>query len=261
MGGAVRYWLDRDARLYRFDALVGQDLPVTVEVRHNTPAPLTAIDALGGLPVAPKAVTAAEATRLAKMRQRDRASGGGKITLTVPDSTTGTLTGTGWVDWRSTVAYLQVRNAEDTILIRANRDGMAVRAAPTGGKKGSGPPIPVPTDGSWLFARWDQRGDEHGGLDLDLIVNEALTASATTRDDVARLRKAGHRLRDDTIDGTPVGVFVIDPNGKPAQARFRYWVDGTGLLRRLELRTRSGGFAQLDIGRATIPTIRSVPLL
>jgi hypothetical protein len=41
-------------------------------------------------------------------------------------------------------------------------------------------------------------------------------------------------------------------------ARFRYWVDEEGGLRRVELRTRAGSFAQLDIAPGDVPTLPHV---
>ena len=39
----------------------------------------------------------------------------------------------------------------------------------------------------------------------------------------------------------------------------RYWVDRSGLLRRLELRTRTGAFAQLDLVPGPVPDLPAVP--
>jgi hypothetical protein len=57
-----------------------------------------------------------------------------------------------------------------------------------------------------------------------------------------------------------MGVFEL-PNAfeqhlAPGTARLRYWLDNGGVLRRLELRTGTGGFAQLDLTPATeIPSL------
>jgi hypothetical protein len=46
-----------------------------------------------------------------------------------------------------------------------------------------------------------------------------------------------------------------DLGGARGAARIRYWMDRTGVLRRLELRTRTGAFAQLDITPGEVPTL------
>lgn len=259
MGGAVRYWLDGDARLHRFEALLTKDLPVKVDLTREEGPELVAIDALGGRVTKPRQVTAAEANALALMRQRNRAAGGGRITLTVPMIPAGMLLANGWLDWRGTVAYIGAYDMDKTderVLMRVNRTGVTVRN--DGFTAGKLPPLPPPA-GGWQTIPWSARGDALGGLDLDLLLNEALAVSGTGKDDTAALRKAAMWLRRDTLGGGPVNVYEItkgaDVGGARGAARIRYWMDRTGVLRRLELRTRSGAFAQLDIVPGDVPTL------
>ncbi|MDQ7909510.1 hypothetical protein RB614_33805 [Phytohabitans sp. ZYX-F-186] len=259
MGGAVRYWLDGDGRLHRFEALLTKDLPVKVDLSREERPELVAIDALGGRATKPRQVTEDEAEALALMRQRNRAAGGGRITLTVPMLPAGMLLANGWLDWRYTVAYIgayDMDKKDERILMRANRTGVTVRS--DGFTAGKPPPLPPPA-GGWQTIPWSARGDELGGLDLDLLLNEALAVSGTGEDDPAALREAALWLRRDTLAGGPVNVYEIqkgaDVGGARGAARIRYWMDRTGVLRRLELRTRTGAFAQLDITPGEVPTL------
>ncbi|MFD0823899.1 hypothetical protein ACFQ0D_37525, partial [Micromonospora zhanjiangensis] len=126
------------------------------------------------------------------------------------------------------------------------------------------PPLPPPTERAWTFTSWQRRADARGGLDLDLLVNEALSCGGRAAADPVELRSSAVWLRGDTIAGRPVSVFEMpkpaEAGEPPGQARLRYWVDGGGLLRRLELRTRIGAFAQLDLDPGPVPWISPVPL-
>jgi hypothetical protein len=259
MGGAVRYWLDGDARLHRFEALLSKDLPVKVDLTREERPEIVAIDALGGRSTKPRQVTAGEAEALALMRQRNRAAGGGKVTLTVPMLPAGMLLGNGWLDWRETVAYIgayDMDKKDERVLMRANRTGVTVRN--DGFTAGKLPPLPPPA-GGWQTIPWAARGDALGGLDLDLLLNEALAVSGTGKDDAAALRDVALWLRKDTLAGGPVNVYEItkgaDVGGARGAARIRYWMDRTGVLRRLELRTRTGAFAQLDVTPGDVPVL------
>jgi hypothetical protein len=267
MGGAVRYWLDGDARLHRFEALLPGNVPVQARLDRTDRPRIAAIDALGGGTITPRAVSAVEANLLTRMRQRNRARGGGEVTLTVPTVPAANLRGTGWVDWRNSVAYLAVYDMDKPTkptLLRAERWGVAVRAAPVGVTTGAFPPLPPPRERPWTYADWDRRGDAHGGLDVDLLVNEVLALSGTVPDDAGVLRRSAAWLRTDSVGGNPVTVFEIpkpaEAGGRRGDARLRYWVDRSATLRRLELRTRSGAFAQLDVDPGEVPYVAPVPL-
>lgn len=256
MGGAVKYWLDGDARLHKFEALLAKDLPVTVELRREDSPELVAIDAFGGRGGKPRQVTAREAAVLAAMRQRNRKVGGGEITLNVPMLPAGALQAEGWIDWRSSVAYFLAHEKDQGYLMRVNRTGVSVQKAKKDAEK---PPLP-PAKKGWEIIPWARRGDALGGLDLDLLVNEALAVSSSGRDDAKKLRKVARWLRTDTLDGTPVTVYeipkVADVGGARGQATIRYWVDKSGGLRRLELRTRIGAYGQLDVKPGRVPKLK-----
>lgn len=288
-GGAVRYWLDRDGRLHRFEALLAGDVPVQVDLDRAERPELTAVAALGGAPAQPRAATRAEADLLARVRTANRALGGAEITLAVPTTApvpelpAVNLRAAGWVDWSDGVAYLAVHELDrpgERTLIRANRTGVAVRDVPsspsTKGSTGPAsdrppgaagavpPPLPPPRDRHWEQLSWQQRTDAHGAPDLDLLLNEALAIGGAGLGPVQRLRDSASRLRQDRLDGRPVTVFEIPKEAEAGvgrgEARLRYWVDATGLLRRLELRTRTGAFAQLDLTPGPVPALPAVPL-
>jgi hypothetical protein len=265
MGGGVRYWIDAASRMHRFEALLGADLPVEVDFNRTDNPEFVAVDAFGGRPVKARAVTAEEADVLSRVAQRNLNRGGGALDLTVPTVPAANLRGAGWIDWKEGVAYLSVRDTDkpaDVALMRANREGVAV--LPTKPRANARPPLPAPTSDRWKYQRWIDRADTSGGLDLDLLVAEALTLAAGQRDDLAALRQRASWLRTDTIDERPVTVYEI---AKPqetgavrrGQARMRYWIDKSGGLRRIELRTRTGAFAQLDITPGEVPDLPSVP--
>jgi hypothetical protein len=271
MGGAVQYWLDDQARLHRLEALLAADTPVRVDLARDDQTAPAVLDLLGGARVDPRSVTNQQGDALSQLRQRNRAAGGGEVTLTVPTEDGGTITGAGWLDWQRTIAYLATSErsseASDAVggtvdrpagtgLLWADGTGIATR---TGEPAEDGrPPLPVPEDGGWERSPWEGRGDDQGGYDLDLLLNEALSLSDWNRDDLEQLRETAVWLRGDELAGSPVTVYEIprsiESEVAPGEARLRYWVDDdAGVLRRLEIRTRSGGFGQLDLNPGPLP--------
>lgn len=265
LGGGVRYWLDSGSTLRRFEALLPGNLSVRADLDHADKPKVTAVAAFGGAPVKPRALNAAEENLLATMRQRNLELGGGKITVTLPTMPPADLRGEGWIDWTSTVAYLalhDIATPKDVALMRADLSGVAFQT--TSGKAVTTPPLPAPYDG-WQFQQWSERGDARGSFDIDLLLGEALGLASPASDDGGALADRASWLRKDRVGKTAVTVFEI---AKPAeqgniargQARLRYWVDKTGALRRLEARTRTGAFAQLDITAADVPYLPTGPL-
>jgi hypothetical protein len=268
MGGAVRYWLDSGARMHRFEALLPGGQPVLVDLDRSDQAELEAIDALGGDPVAPRAITGAEATLLSGVRQRNRQQRGAEIRVALPTAPAANLRARGWVDWRSGIAYLAVCDIDRpgrVTLMRAGRAGVASRPAPPAtaaeAKPDAPPPLPPPRERAWTYRDWTEQDARLDGRDLDLLINEILSLAANSRDDAAALRASATWLRADTLGGTDVAVFEI-PRATEAggQTRLRYWVDAAGVLRRLELRTVVGAFAQLDLQPGDVPSVRTVPI-
>nr|MDT0659545.1 hypothetical protein [Micromonospora sp. DSM 115978] len=295
MGGAVRYWLDSDARLHRLEALLGQDVPVQVDLDRTVRPEVAAVAALGGLPVLPRPVTEDEAELLSRVGTANRARGGATVALTVPtlpaqrllpgDGPAVNLRGAGWIDWYGEGAYLGVHEIDeptDRLLLRADPVGVAAlpavgdadqdgpQATAAADRQRDGrpapaelPPLPAPIERAWSYREWPARTDRLGGLDLDLLISEALSAGLSDGADPATLRRSAAWLRRDRFAGQKVTVFEMPKSveaGTPrGQARMRYWVDRSGLLRRLELRTRTGAFAQLDLYPGQIPGLPWVP--
>lgn len=272
-GAQVRYWLDDNARLHRVEALLAGGVPAVVNFDRTSRPEIVAIDALGGPPVHPRAVTNAEADRLSGMRPAGRASGGATVTLTVPTMPAADVRGAGWVDWRRGVAYLRLTGLDrpdGVSLMRADDRAVAIRpmtdraarpgptvARSTTPAVSCPPPLPPPRGTGWVVTPWRHRGDELGAFDLDLLVGEALAAGRPGHDDPGELRASAVWLRADTVGGRRVSVFEMpkpaEADEPPGRARLRYWVDRTGLLRRLELRTRTGAFAHLDLRPGPVP--------
>ncbi|MDG4826962.1 hypothetical protein O7635_34385 [Asanoa sp. WMMD1127] len=265
LGGAMRYWLDSGSKLRRFEALLPGNMSARVDLDHAERPELTAVAAFGGRTIAPRKPTKTEAALLAKMRQRNFERGGAKFSVDVPTIPLAYLRGTGWLDWSSTVAYLavhDVRKPTDVAYMRADPNGVALQTKT--GKRIEEPPVPAP-DSGWTFQAWTERSDARGGLDIDLLLGEALAVAAPTKDSASFFVEHASFLRKDEIDGVAVTVFEI---AKPAelgnvgrgQARMRYWVDKSGAVLRLEARTRAGTFGQLNLVDGTVPTLPTGPL-
>jgi hypothetical protein len=264
MGGAVRYYLDSQSRVRRLDTLLGANLPVRIDFQRDERPDLTTIDLLGGATVTPRAVTAAEAKTLSRLRLHDQATRGGTVTVTLPTPGARMVQATGWLDWANTIAYLALSDPDDPgpgALLIADQSGVATRlTSPASGKaKLVKPPLPAPSGKGWTFTPWAQRADEYGSYDMDLLLSEALSLSSGQADDTGYLLKTAVWLRTDVVDGIPVTVYEIP---KPAekgvahgQARLRYWVDKSDVLRRLEVRTRTTAFGQLDLTPGPIPKL------
>jgi hypothetical protein len=148
-------------------------------------------------------------------------------------------------------------------LLRATRDGVAERPAPAGTPDAAKPPLPPPGGGSWTYADWSRRTDNRGATDLDLMLGELTTLAAETRPDADAVRARSSWLRKDEVGGLAVTVFETlmpaERGIQRGQARVRYWVDKQGGLRRLEVRTRAGGYAQLDVTPGEVPRLPAVP--
>ncbi|MEV6692997.1 hypothetical protein AB0M35_16145 [Micromonospora sp. NPDC051196] len=239
-GTAARYWLDAAGRLHRLETTVAAIGPVTVQLNRTDRPTLRPVDALGGRPGLPRALQAAERDRWRRLPARLRAAGGATVTATVPASAAINLRGTGWLDWISGTAYLGVTDLDTAgtrTLVRQDRGGVARIEAPSPGDLAD-PPLPPPVTG------W--RTGAHRSDALDPLVDRALRAA----------RGAGpsgspRRVRGDNIAGNTVDVVEVGSEG----TRARYWVDRSGLLRRLEVSTRGGAWAQLDLTPGRVPQL------
>jgi hypothetical protein len=255
--GTVQYWLDRAGRIRRVVADLGDHLPVQVDFDRGTAQPFARVAMLGGAPVTPRPLTEQELRLVSRMRQRDRESGGGRAALTLPVGPAGLTTATGWLDWRTAVGWLAVRNPDDPgqdQLARVDRDGLTTR---TGAAAGD-PPGRAPV-GDWHFSAWRDRGDAAGATDLDILLKQSVTVTDTRADSLESLRAGASFLRTDTVAGVPVLVVevrqVSEAGATPGTGRLRYWLDQSGLLRRIEVRTRLGGFGWLELTPAAVPAL------
>jgi len=249
-GGPVAYWVDGNARVRRLEALLADETRARVDFDREQRPELAAIDAFGGAEVTPRPVSAAEAKALSMMRRRTLAARGGRMTITLPLPPARMIAVDGWLDWRSGIAYAIAHDLDDAkrdVLLHAGRTTVALRAVT--GKPQPKPPLPVP-HGKWEQRAWTDLGVRVPATELDVLLHEALSVGVPARDDAASLAKSAYRLRLDVLDGRQVAVFEIhtpaDGKSAPGAALMRYWVDPSGVVRRLEIRTRLG-FAQLDI--------------
>ncbi|SIN08467.1 hypothetical protein [Micromonospora cremea] len=246
-----RYWLDQDGRLHKLVARLPGVGPVTVLLNRADRPTLRPVDALGGRPGLPRALTDAERDRLSRLPARLRAQGGAALTLTAPVGTDTNLRGAGWVSWTARTAYLAVADLgvpDRRTLLRRDTAGLAradVPAAAGGGgtaETPGRPPLPPPA-AAWRFTR-------SGTDDLNLLVGAAMAAAGS-----AGQRGAAVRVREDVAAGRTVDVVEL----RTVDALLRYWIDRNGSLRRLELRTAPGAWAQLDLNPASVPRLAPAP--
>ncbi|PWR05791.1 hypothetical protein DKT68_25185, partial [Micromonospora acroterricola] len=249
--GHPRYWLDQDSRLHKLVARLPGVGPVTVILNRADRPTLRPVDALGGRPGLPRALTDAEQDRLTRVPARLRTQGGAALTLTAPVGTDTNLRGAGWVSWTARTAYLAVADLgvpERRTLVRRDTAGVArvdLPASAAGGgtaETPGRPPLPPPA-GPWRSAR-------PGTDDLSLLVGAALAAAGP-----AGQRGTATRIREDVAARRTVDVVEL----RTAHGRLRYWIDRDGSLRRLELRTAPGAWAQLDLNPASVPRLAPAP--
>ncbi|MEU4472990.1 hypothetical protein [Micromonospora sp. NPDC023888] len=248
--GQTRYWLDQDARLHKLVTRLPGVGPVTVTLNRADRPTLRPVEALGGRPGLPRALTDAEQRRLDRLPTRLRAQGGAAVTLTVPTGTDTNLRGAGWLSWTTRTAYLAVADLgvpDRRTLLRRDAVGLAradLPAAAAGGGTAEAPgqpPLPPPA-GAWRVSR-------SGGDDVGQLVDAAVAAGSVAP------RGAAVRVREDVTAGRTVDVVEVGP----AAARLRYWIDRDGSLRRLELHTSGNVWAQLDLQPAAVPRLTPVP--
>ncbi|WP_206025004.1 hypothetical protein [Micromonospora zingiberis] len=238
----TRYWLDSAGRLHRLETTVTAVGPVTVQLNRTDRPTLRPVDALGGRPGLPRALNTAERDRWRRLSDRLRAAGGATVTLTVPASAGTNLRGTGWLSWTSRTAYLGVTDLDTDgtrTLVRQDRDKVTRMAAPSSGNLTEPPPLPPPATG------W-QTGAHHTDA-LDPLVATALRAARGSGP-----AGTARRVRGDNIAGSVVDVVEVGTGASAA----RYWVDRSGLLRRLELPSRGGAWAQLDLTPGRVPQLK-----
>ncbi|MBG6064196.1 hypothetical protein [Micromonospora ureilytica] len=246
----TRYWLDQDARLHKLVTQLPGVGPVTMIFNRADRPTLRPVDALGGRPGLPRALTDAEQRRLDRLPTRLRAQGGATVTLTAPMGTDTNLRGSGWLSWTARTAYLAVADLgvpDRRTLLRRDAAGLArtdLPAAAAGGGTAEAParpPLPPPA-GTW-------RASRPGGDDLGVLVDAAVAAGSVGH------RGAAVRVREDVVAARTVDVI----ESGPADARLRYWIGRDGSLRRLELRTDAGAWAHLDLQPAVVPRLAANP--
>ncbi|MET8321305.1 hypothetical protein [Micromonospora sp. NPDC005189] len=246
----TRYWLDQDARLHKLVTRLPGVGPVTMILNRADRPTLRPVDALGGRPGLPRALTNAEQRRLDRLPARLRAQGGATVTLIAPVGTETNLRGAGWLSWTARTAYLAVADLgvpDRRTLLRRDSGGLAradLPAVAAGGGTAEAPGRPplAPPAGAWRVSR-------SGGDDLSLLVDAAVAAGSVGPSGAAV------RVREDVVVGRTVDVVELGP----ADARLRYWIDRDGSLRRLELHTGASAWAQLDLNPAVVPRLAPIP--
>ncbi|MFK4246395.1 hypothetical protein ACI2KV_26460 [Micromonospora chokoriensis] len=248
--GQTRYWLDQDARLHKLVTQLPGVGPVTVVLNRTDRPTLHPVDALGGRPGLPRALTDAERRRLDQLPARLRAKSGATLTLTAPVGTDTNLRAAGWLSWTTRTAYLAVADLgvpDRRTLLRRDATGLAradLPASAAGGgtaEQPERPPLPPPA-GPWRVSR-------AGSDALSVLVDAAVAAGSVGP------RGTAVRVREDVVGGQTVDVVEVGP----ARARLRYWIDRDGSLRRLELHTDADAWAQLDLRPTVVPRLAPIP--
>ncbi|MEO3774186.1 hypothetical protein [Micromonospora sp. B9E7] len=248
--GQTRYWLDQDARLHKLVTRLPGVGPVTVVLNRTDRPTLHPVDALGGRPGLPRALTDAERRRLDQLPARLRAQSGATVTLTAPVGTDTNLRGAGWLSWTTRTAYLAVVDLglpDRRTLLRRDTTGLARADLPAGAAGGGTaeepdrPPLPPPA-GPWRVSR-------SGSDALSVLVDAAVAAGSVGP------RGTAVRVREDVAGGQTVDVVEVGPAG----ARLRYWIGRDGSLRRLELHTDANAWAQLDLRPTVVPRLGPIP--
>ncbi|WP_233197009.1 hypothetical protein [Verrucosispora sp. ts21] len=241
-GTATRYWLDTAGRLHRLETTIAALGRVTVHLNRTDRPTLRPVDALGGRPGLPRALTTAERDRWQRLPARLRAAGGAAVTVTLPASADANLRGTGWLSWTSGTAYLGVTDLDNPdsprTLVRRDGNGVTRIDASASGDPAGPPPLPPPATG------W--RAGAHRTDTLDPLVARALRAARS-----GGPTGSPHRVRGDNLAGTVVDVVEVGTGA----GRTRYWIDRSGLLRRLELPSKAGAWAQLDLTPGRVPSL------
>ncbi|MBX7266029.1 hypothetical protein KIF24_08335 [Micromonospora sp. Llam7] len=199
-GDPARYWLDPAGRLHRLEADLPGIGPVTVVLNRADRPTLRPVDALGGRPGLPRALTAAERDRWRRLPARLRAAGGATVTLTGPVSGATNLRATGWLSWTSGTAYLGVTDLDADgrwTLVRHHRGKITRIEGNPPGDGTSRPPLPPPATG------W--RAGPHRTEALDPLVDAALRAAQ--RDGP---QGGTRRIRGDSHAGATVDVVQVD---------------------------------------------------
>ncbi|MGW0216010.1 hypothetical protein ACWDXH_16605 [Micromonospora chokoriensis] len=248
--GQTRYWLDEDARLHKLVTRLPGVGPVTVVLNRTDRPTVHPVDAFGGRPGLPRALTDAEQRRLDHLPARLRAKNGATLTLTAPVGTDTNLRAAGWLSWSTRTAYLAVADLgvpDRRTLLRRDTTGLARADLPAGAAGGGTaeqperPPLPPPA-GPWRVSR--------AGSDAVSVLVDAAVAAGSVGP-----RGTAVRVREDVAGGQTVDVVEVGSTG----ARLRYWIDREGSLRRLELHTDANAWAQLDLRPTVVPRLAPIP--
>ncbi|MER7460721.1 hypothetical protein [Micromonospora sp. NPDC126480] len=238
--GPARWWVDRDARLHRLEVRLAGVGPVAVQVNRTDRPTLRPVEALGGRPGTPRALTPTERRRLEALPARLRAAAGARATLAAPLAPARNLTGTGWISWSRRSAYLALTDLDapgrQTLLRHDGGRATQVQVpGPVEVATPGEPPLPAPARG-WAPAPSDG---------LTALVDTALRTA------VAVPAGSAQRIRGERLGGTALDVVEVAAPG----AAVRYWLDRAGFPHRLELRTSAGTWAQLDLVPGPVPRL------
>jgi hypothetical protein len=203
---------------------------------------------------AERPVTAEEAQLLAVARFKNFDAGTRSVSLEVQDSGHA-LAVTGWFDYATGIGYGALSDSgTPNSLISWEGHVLAIHS-PAGGAA----PLPAPGVADTLDSSWRTGPLDPTASTLHAALVFVAELGSTRPENPLLLQQGGVLwLRDDSVDGTPVTVFT-GPTGlataaesatePPASSRVRYWVDGSGLLLRVEV-LLGAAWVRIDLGRA-----------
>lgn len=207
-------------------------------------------------PAGPRPLTTQEAERLAVIRFKAFDAGTRSINGVLTDGRT-QIGLSGWVNYTDHVGYaLGSPNTpggtdsapESPFLVQWSPEQVARQLFP-----GSTPPMPVPTTG------WEVGALSAGNsyLSAGLLILISLSSDRPENPQLLAQSTATW-IRQDTVDETTVDVMTgpAAANGTSGAA-LRYWVDGTGVLLRLEIQFPGAPWSVItfkDAPEVTIPT-------
>lgn len=189
----------------------------------------------------PRGLTEQQAELLAFTRFRTFAVGLRRISVEIPaEPVTGTPGGRieGWVDFAAHVGYAAVTQESTALGVMAwDGERMAVNELVTDPE-----PSSIPTSG-WRSDRFDPASSS---MAQSLAIVLSLGSDRPENPLLLRQSDAAF-LRTDTIGPDRVSVIVGPSSGggptatpQPVDERIRYWIDGDGQLRRVQVKLRGG---------------------
>lgn len=212
-------------------------------------------------------LTSEEAQDLATMRLRNQDTGARAITFSLTENGSEARFD-GWYDYATAIGYGRWQSVDPRLLLwNAQVAGTHQASAATPGDDVDPAPLPIP-DADQLDTAWTGDALNPTGSRRDAVLSIIAQLGADRPDNPLLLQQSGALwLGTRDVDGETLTVYAgpgsdevaATPAPDPASATVRYWLDGTSLLRRLDVRLGGGAewttvtFA--DAGGVSLPDV------